>query len=238
MVARDDDDAWSRDAGPRYDGSPIRVGLPPVAELEFFGDDRDAKRTSRLPGSPDAPRHHRRRLARTVPRRRRAALPGSVGRRTARRVRRLPGRATGLDPSRGPRDHPQRREVHGGTGLRRAAPAAGAQGPGRPAVAAHGRARAADHRHHLHRRRGARPTHRLQHHARPLHPFRQSARSAGCGRPARRHDRRPTVQRDAARPALSDDTVLQLAAQILDEPRAGRRGAAPSLSPITSEEPA
>ncbi|WP_029113979.1 allophanate hydrolase [Mycobacterium sp. URHB0044] len=38
MVARDDDDAWSRDGGPRYDGSPIRVGLPPVDELEFFGD--------------------------------------------------------------------------------------------------------------------------------------------------------------------------------------------------------
>ena len=39
MVARDDDDPWSRDAGPRYGGAPIRVGLPPVAELEFFGDD-------------------------------------------------------------------------------------------------------------------------------------------------------------------------------------------------------
>ncbi len=38
MVARDDDDAWSRDGGPRYDGSAIRVGLPPVDELEFFGD--------------------------------------------------------------------------------------------------------------------------------------------------------------------------------------------------------
>lgn len=39
MAGRDDADAWSRDRGPRYDGSPIRVGLPPVAELEFFGDD-------------------------------------------------------------------------------------------------------------------------------------------------------------------------------------------------------
>ena len=38
LVARDDDDAWSRDSGPRYDGSAIRVGLPPVDELEFFGD--------------------------------------------------------------------------------------------------------------------------------------------------------------------------------------------------------
>jgi allophanate hydrolase len=44
MGARDDDDAWSRDGGPRYAGTPIRVGLPPVSELEFFGDDalRDA----------------------------------------------------------------------------------------------------------------------------------------------------------------------------------------------------
>ena len=39
MAARDDNDAWSRPRGPRYDGSEIRVGLPPVDELEFFGDD-------------------------------------------------------------------------------------------------------------------------------------------------------------------------------------------------------
>jgi allophanate hydrolase len=39
MAARDDDDPWSRGRGPRYDGSDIRVGLPPVDELEFFGDD-------------------------------------------------------------------------------------------------------------------------------------------------------------------------------------------------------
>jgi allophanate hydrolase len=38
MVARDDGDAWSRDSGPRYAGAPIRVGLPPVDDLEFFGD--------------------------------------------------------------------------------------------------------------------------------------------------------------------------------------------------------
>lgn len=38
MIARDDDDAWSRDGGPRYGGTPVRVGLPPVSELEFFGD--------------------------------------------------------------------------------------------------------------------------------------------------------------------------------------------------------
>jgi allophanate hydrolase len=39
VAARDDNDAWSRDRGPRYDGSPIRVGLPPADELEFFGDE-------------------------------------------------------------------------------------------------------------------------------------------------------------------------------------------------------
>lgn len=39
VAARDDNDAWSRDRGSRYDGSPIRVGLPPAAELEFFGDE-------------------------------------------------------------------------------------------------------------------------------------------------------------------------------------------------------
>ena len=39
MAARDDDDAWSRDRGARHDGSPIRVGLPSTDELEFFGDD-------------------------------------------------------------------------------------------------------------------------------------------------------------------------------------------------------
>jgi allophanate hydrolase len=39
VAARDDNDAWSRDRGPRYHGSPIRVGLPPADELEFFGDD-------------------------------------------------------------------------------------------------------------------------------------------------------------------------------------------------------
>jgi allophanate hydrolase len=38
MAGRDDDDAWSRDGGPHYAGTSIRVGLPPVDELEFFGD--------------------------------------------------------------------------------------------------------------------------------------------------------------------------------------------------------
>lgn len=38
MVGRDDNDPWSRDRGPRYGGGPIRVGLPAVDELEFFGD--------------------------------------------------------------------------------------------------------------------------------------------------------------------------------------------------------
>ena len=38
MAGRDDADAWSRNSGPRYDGGPIRVGLPAAEELEFFGD--------------------------------------------------------------------------------------------------------------------------------------------------------------------------------------------------------
>src|SRR5690349_8773642 len=40
MAARDDNDAWSRERGPRYGGSDIRVGLPPADELEFFRDDQ------------------------------------------------------------------------------------------------------------------------------------------------------------------------------------------------------
>lgn len=39
MIGRDDDDPWSRDRGPRFSGGPIRIGLPPESELEFFGDD-------------------------------------------------------------------------------------------------------------------------------------------------------------------------------------------------------
>ncbi|AYF76698.1 allophanate hydrolase [Nocardia yunnanensis] len=34
----DPDDPWSRPRGPRFDGARLRVGLPEVAELEFFGD--------------------------------------------------------------------------------------------------------------------------------------------------------------------------------------------------------
>ncbi|WP_328856208.1 allophanate hydrolase [Williamsia herbipolensis] len=43
MAGRDDADPWSRDRGPRWSGAPIRVGLPPAAELEFFGDDAAAE---------------------------------------------------------------------------------------------------------------------------------------------------------------------------------------------------
>ena len=39
VVARDDRDPWSRDAGPRHHGGTLRIGLPAVEELEFFGDD-------------------------------------------------------------------------------------------------------------------------------------------------------------------------------------------------------
>jgi allophanate hydrolase len=39
VVARDTRDSWSRDRGPRHDGRTIRVGLPASDELDFFGDD-------------------------------------------------------------------------------------------------------------------------------------------------------------------------------------------------------
>lgn len=44
MIGRDDGDPWSRDRGPRFAGGEIRVGLPLESELEFFGNDdmRDA----------------------------------------------------------------------------------------------------------------------------------------------------------------------------------------------------
>jgi allophanate hydrolase len=38
MAARDHNDPWSRERGPRHDGADIRVGLPAADELEFFGD--------------------------------------------------------------------------------------------------------------------------------------------------------------------------------------------------------
>lgn len=38
VVGRDDRDAWSRDRGVGYRGAQIRVGLPPPEDLEFFGD--------------------------------------------------------------------------------------------------------------------------------------------------------------------------------------------------------
>ncbi|MBD0859959.1 allophanate hydrolase [Gordonia sp. zg691] len=39
MIGRDDADAWSRDRGPRFGGGTVTIGLPPITELEFFGDD-------------------------------------------------------------------------------------------------------------------------------------------------------------------------------------------------------
>ncbi len=40
VAGRDDQDPWSRDRGPRHDPrNPLRIGLPPLAELEFFGDE-------------------------------------------------------------------------------------------------------------------------------------------------------------------------------------------------------
>ncbi|MGW4364026.1 allophanate hydrolase [Nocardia takedensis] len=39
IAAPDPDDPWSRARGPRHAGATIRVGLPPEAELDFFGDE-------------------------------------------------------------------------------------------------------------------------------------------------------------------------------------------------------
>ncbi|KQY09095.1 amidase [Mycobacterium sp. Root135] len=55
MTGRDDADAWSRDRGPRFAGGDVRVGLPPVEELEFFGD--DAMRTAHLGFRDQLARH-------------------------------------------------------------------------------------------------------------------------------------------------------------------------------------
>ena len=38
MAGPDDNDSWSRERGPRYRGEPTRIGLPAVDELDFFGD--------------------------------------------------------------------------------------------------------------------------------------------------------------------------------------------------------
>ncbi len=56
MIARDDGDPWSRDRGPRVSNSPVRVGLPPAEELEFFGD--TAMRTAHLAFREQLARQH------------------------------------------------------------------------------------------------------------------------------------------------------------------------------------
>ena len=38
MAAEDENDSWSRARGKRHNGAPIRVGLPSPQELDFFGD--------------------------------------------------------------------------------------------------------------------------------------------------------------------------------------------------------
>lgn len=56
VAGRDDGDAWSRDRGPAYEGRAITVGLPPVSDLEFFGD--DAMRVAHLALREQLGRHH------------------------------------------------------------------------------------------------------------------------------------------------------------------------------------
>ena len=174
---------------------------------------------------------------RAVPGRRRAALPGSVGGRAAGRVRRLPRRATGFDPPGGARDPAQRREVHGGRRVRGAAAAAGTQG--RRSAGCGGRWTCWSCR------RSAPPSPSTR-----CWPTRSTATrcsattptSATCStcsvspsRWAPPPTAGPTARCCSAR-AQTDDTVLQLAAQMLDEPREPSFARRTTQSRSTSEE--
>jgi Asp-tRNA(Asn)/Glu-tRNA(Gln) amidotransferase A subunit family amidase len=159
MAAPDDHDAWSRDRGARYGGAPIRVGLPRIEELEFFGDNE----------MRDAHVAFRERLARKS---------------TVVDVSLEPFLAAGSLLYQGPwvaerlvefgdflaaqpeSIHPVVREILRGGEKYTAVDAfaalqtaTGTQGAGGAAVAADGRPRRADDRHHVHRRRSAGRTH-------------------------------------------------------------------------------
>ena len=55
LAGRDDADPWSRDRGAAYDaGARIRIGLPAVDELEFFGDEAQRSRAPRPPRAASA----------------------------------------------------------------------------------------------------------------------------------------------------------------------------------------
>ena len=221
MIARDDGDPWSRDRGPRYAGGALRVGLPPVGELDFFGDDAMRRRTSASA----------------------SASPAYVA---VTDVSLAPFLAAGALLYQGPwvaerlvefgdflaaqpdSIHPVVREIlrsgeqlHRRRRLRGAAAAAGAQGRGGPALwRADRRDRRADDRHHVHRRRGAR---------RPIDcntilghytHFGNLLDLLGVAVPLGiTTDGRP-YSAMLLGPALSDDTVLAAGRQILDEPRA------------------
>jgi Asp-tRNA(Asn)/Glu-tRNA(Gln) amidotransferase A subunit family amidase len=238
MVARDDDDAWSRDAGPRYDGSPIRVGLPPVDELEFFGD---AEMQSAHVGFRD----HLTRHATIVDVSLEPFLAAGAllyqGPWVAERLVEFADFLAEQPDS----IHPVVREI-----LR--------SGEKYTAVQAFAALQRLQELKAL--------VGRLWEHmdvlvvptigttftvdevlARPIDcntmlghytHFGNLLDLLGVAVPLGvATDGRPFSAMLLGN-ALSDDTVLQLAAQILDEPRAGRREAAPSLSPMTSEEPA
>ena len=195
-------------------GDPIRVGLPPVSDLEFFGDDAVRRRTStsantwagtsrwsRCPWSrswPQAPCWIR--------------GPGSPSAWSSSASSWSPVRIR-IDPV-VLGDLPQWPDLHGGRRVRRAATASGTQSVTCRGVADHRRPGGPDHRDHLHRRPGPRTPHRDEHHARALHPLRAPARSARIAVPPAPP---PTAGRTA--PCCwptpgSDDTALALAAQI------------------------
>ncbi len=198
MVARDDNDAWSRGRGPGYDGSDIRVGLPPADELEFFGDDE--MRRAHL-----AFREQLGGMATVVDTPLEPFLAAGAllyqGPWVAERLVEF-GDFLAAQPD---SIHPVVRDILRSGQKYTAVDAfaalqrlAGTQGGRRSAVARHGRACGPHDRHYLHRRRGAGTADRLQHNAGPLHTFRQSARPARCRSSGWNDSRRPAIQRDAA----------------------------------------
>ena len=219
VAAPDDRDPWSRTAAPYEPSTWPRSGsaCPTFAELEFFGDDAMAR------GPPERPRAAR---AERSPRSRRAAGARSWPPASCSTG---PGWPSGWSssatssPSTPTRcypviadDHQRRRAVHRGRRVPRAVPAGRAQGRRRPrcsptmdvlVVPTIGTTFTVDEV-------LADPIDD-QHQARPLHPLRQPAR------PVRRRGARPAPPADGRPascmvlgPALADDTVLAVAAQI------------------------
>ena len=241
MVARDDDDAWSRDRGPRYDGATDPRRAAAGRRARVLRRRRDARaRTSGFREHLARQRHRRRRLARAVPGRGCAALPGAVGRRAAGRVRRLPCRAarTRSIPSsarscaaaRSTRPSTRSPRCSGCRNSRRRSAGCGSTMDvlvvptiGTTFTVDEVLARPIDCNtmlgHYTH--------------------FGNLLDLLGCRRPARRHRRRPAVQRDAARRrAHRRHRAATRRADPRRTPRGPRRRVRRPRPPLTSEESA